>query len=112
MPTIRQGGLYTLAIEFETDPTKAEAMIEAIAEVVERWFGPDPRFVSASFHLSDDGRRVINYAQWTSREDYQAFMDDLAEEANAAIGEAIQSSGARPLGGHAYAIRRIVEGTA
>ena len=85
-------------------------MIEGIAEVVERWFGPDPRFVSASFHLSDDGRRVLNYAQWTSREDYQAFMDDLAEEANAAIGEATQRGGARPLGARGYAIRRIVEG--
>ena len=112
MSTIRQDGPYTLAIEFETDPATAEEMIEDIAEVVERWFGPDPRFVSASFHLSDDGRRVLNYAQWTSRADYQAFMDEAPDEVNAAVAQAIQRAGARPLGGRGYTVRRVVQGDA
>ena len=109
MPTIQQDGAYTLAIEFETEPATVEEMIEGIAAVVERSFAPDPRFVSASFHVSEDGRRVLNYAQWTSRADYEAFMDEAPSEANEAIGEAIRRGGARPLAGHAYAVRRVVE---
>lgn len=112
MPTIRPDGPYTLAIEFETEPATVEEMIEDIAAVVERYFGPDPRFVSASFHMSEDGRRVLNYAQWTSRADYEAFMDEAPDEANEAIGAAIQRSGAKPLGGHGYTVQRVVEGAA
>lgn len=32
-----------------------------------------PGYISASFHKSKDGRRVINYAQWRSPKDIEAF---------------------------------------
>jgi heme-degrading monooxygenase HmoA len=32
-----------------------------------------PGFVSANLHLTFDGTRVVNYAQWRSREDFEAM---------------------------------------
>lgn len=33
-----------------------------------------PGFVSASIHKSLDGVRVVNYAQWRSKEDFEVMM--------------------------------------
>ncbi len=87
MPIIHQNNLYTLVIEFETDPAKIEALIDGIAAAVEQSFCPDRRFVSASFHASDDGRRMLNYAQWTSQADYEAFMNDTSGNRTRTIGK-------------------------
>lgn len=32
-----------------------------------------PGFISASIHKSFDGHKVVNYAQWESREDFEAM---------------------------------------
>jgi heme-degrading monooxygenase HmoA len=32
-----------------------------------------PGFISANIHKSFDGTRVVNYAQWRSREDFEAM---------------------------------------
>ena len=110
MPTIHQENApYTLVIEFEVAPERQAALIAGIAGIVEASFRPDPRFVSANFHASLDGRRMLNYAQWTSQADYEAFMDGIRDGADEAIGEVIAHCGARPLGGHAYVVRRVVE---
>lgn len=111
MPKIQENGPYTFVLEFETQPAKAAPLIDDISAVVQRSFQPDRRFISASFHIREDGQRVLNYAQWTSPADYDAFMRELAEDANQAISEAISRHGARPLGGHSYNVRRIVERT-
>ncbi len=33
-----------------------------------------PGFVSANIHRSVDGVRVVNYAQWRRREDFEAML--------------------------------------
>jgi heme-degrading monooxygenase HmoA len=33
-------------------------------------------FVSANIHKSLDGKRVVNYAQWRSREDFEAMLNN------------------------------------
>ncbi len=111
MPTIHESAApYTLVIEFEVAPDQQHPLIEGIADVVQHRFRPDPRFLSASFHASLDGRRMLNYAQWTSQADYDAFMGSAANEANdEANGAVIARCGARRLGIHAYTVHRVVE---
>lgn len=47
-----------------------------------------PGFIPASVHRSADGVRVVNYAQWRSREDFAAMLKNpLAGEHLAAIRE-------------------------
>lgn len=111
MPTIIEKGPYTLIVEFEVDPTQQQQLIESIADVGEQAFRPDPRFISASFHASHDGQRVVNYAQWQSKEDYDAFMNSTRNTAQASIKEAILKCGAKPVYSNTYEVRRIVERT-
>ena len=33
-----------------------------------------PGFVSANLHVSLDGKRVVNYAQWRSKDEFEAAM--------------------------------------
>ena len=97
MPTLVENQFFTLIIEFEVAPEQQQALIDGIADEVERRFKHYDGFVSASFHASEDGRRVINYAQWTSRDAWAASgrtSDD--DEASAAILEVIKRCGARP----------------
>ncbi len=37
-----------------------------------------PGFVAANIHKSSDGERVANYAQWRSREDFEAMLKNPA----------------------------------
>ncbi len=82
----------------------------------------DAGFVSASFHASDDGRRILNYAQWLSKEDWiksRGSGDDdtvkIAEQtsspdkATAAIAEAIKRLGARTVKVDTFKVARVVE---
>ena len=60
---------------FEVDPGNADALVEALHEAS----GPISRmqgFVSANLHVSEDRTRVVNYAQWRSRADFDAFQKD------------------------------------
>jgi quinol monooxygenase YgiN len=108
MPTISENGPYTLIIEFEVDPSQQLLLIDSIADEVERSFRHHPAFISASFHASRDGRRVVNYAQWQSEEAYRAFWNS-GGTSQQAIGQAIRRLGARPLHSDHYQVRRVIE---
>jgi len=77
--TIRVGApIFTIVIEFTVGPEDQLRLLEHIDR-----FGQDvvrylPGFISASLHRSIDGTRVINYAQWESKEAWQAFMNNPA----------------------------------
>jgi heme-degrading monooxygenase HmoA len=53
---------------------EADKQAEALALMTERarFMAAQPGFVSISLHRSLDGRRIVNYVQWTSREELQA----------------------------------------
>jgi heme-degrading monooxygenase HmoA len=45
-------------------------------EVTESVMNKLPGFVSAKLHKSLDGTRVVNNAQWRSREEFEAMLDN------------------------------------
>jgi quinol monooxygenase YgiN len=45
-----------------------------LVEATEKTMKHVPGFVSANIHKSLDGVRVVNYAQWRKREDFEAMM--------------------------------------
>lgn len=67
MPIITENGPFTVVVEFDVDPQVQQRLIEAVADQVDETFARVDGFISASFHASFDGRRVVNYAQWESR---------------------------------------------
>ena len=65
--------LVTLINVFVVEPGNQEKLIEILKEGTEKLFSRQPGYISASFHKSKDGRRVINYGQWRSPKDIEAY---------------------------------------
>jgi quinol monooxygenase YgiN len=63
-------------VTFTVEPARQQEVADTIADQVERTVAHRPGFVSATYHLSFDGTQVMNYAQWTSKEAFDAFVDD------------------------------------
>jgi Antibiotic biosynthesis monooxygenase len=59
MPTISENGLFTVFAEFDVDPGVQRQLINEIADTVAETTVHHDGFVSASFHASVDGRRVV-----------------------------------------------------
>ena len=71
----------TLINVFVVEPDDQERLIRVLEEGTKSLFSRQPGYISASFHKSKDGRRVINYGQWRSPKDIEAFRmnPELAE---------------------------------
>jgi len=59
---------FTQLIEFHIEPRQQSALVAALTTQSERLAEGHGGFLSASVQVSDDGRRVLNYLQWQSRE--------------------------------------------
>ena len=103
MPVIQEGDTFTQVVRFEVEPDKQAALIAAIVAEGARWVRHRPGFVFSTFYASLDGRHVLNYAQWRTEAEFEAFTADPEGER---LGEAIRAAG--PGGGpHAVAYRVI-----
>ncbi len=72
----------TLVNTFEVAPERAEELLELLARATEQVLRHLPGFVSANLHVSLDRTRVANYAQWRSREAYEAALADAGARAH------------------------------
>jgi quinol monooxygenase YgiN len=61
-------------------------LINVLVDATRKVMRKQPGFVSANIHRSLDGRRVTNYAQWRSREAFEAMLQN--QEAAEHMGEA------------------------
>ena len=75
--------LTTVIIIFQVKPEQQQELIEAIEEFLET-VKTQPGFVSANLHKSIDGVKVVNYAQWSSLEEFEAFRNNQKVQAKAA----------------------------
>lgn len=74
MATITKGAdLVTLVNIFTVQPDEQDKLATLLIEATEQTMKELPGFVSASIHKSLDGKKVINYAQWRRREDFEAI---------------------------------------
>lgn len=66
MPTqIIQGtSVSTLINIFKVAPERQMEAVELLIEATDKHIRQLPGFISANFHLSDNGTRIVNYAQW------------------------------------------------
>ncbi|AJO79779.1 MULTISPECIES: antibiotic biosynthesis monooxygenase [Pseudomonas] len=68
MHAIEQNRSFTQLIEFDIEPHQQAGLVAALSEQTERLAQGYPGFLNASVLVSDDGRRVLNYLQWQTRE--------------------------------------------
>ncbi|AZE88563.1 antibiotic biosynthesis monooxygenase [Pseudomonas orientalis] len=72
MPASEKNQSFTQLIEFQIEPRQQSALVAALTLQSERLAQSHGGFLSASVQVSDDGRRVLNYLRWQSREDGEA----------------------------------------
>ena len=76
-PMIRVGDdPVTLINVFDVGAAKQQELVGVLSEGAEKVIRHRPGFVSVSVLASNDGSRVVNYAQWRSYEDVKATMAD------------------------------------
>src|ERR1700742_466461 len=77
MTTIEMNSDYaTLINVFTVEPERAADLAALLDSATEQVMRNRPGFRSANIHVSTDGTRVVNYAQWDSAEAYQAMLSD------------------------------------
>jgi len=85
MPTIaKNNDVITVIIIFAVEPERQQELIDTIIEFLETTLKQQPGFVSSCIHKSIDGVRVMNYAQWKTQQDYQAFINNSEVQAKGA----------------------------
>lgn len=58
---------------FTVSPENQQRLVDLLVEATQRTMRKQPGYLSAAIHKSVDGTRVTNYAQWRSREDFEAI---------------------------------------
>jgi heme-degrading monooxygenase HmoA len=79
MTTIERHAPYaTLINVFTVAPERASELAAMLDDATEKVMRHIPGFISANIHVSTDGTRVVNYAQWESAQACQAMLADPA----------------------------------
>jgi heme-degrading monooxygenase HmoA len=74
---IRVGGnMTTLVNIMSVEPENQQRLIATLKEGTETFFSKMPGFISSSVLAGKNGRQVINYAQWRSAADIEAFRQN------------------------------------
>ena len=77
MHAFAQNRSFTQLIEFEIEPHQQSGLVSALSEQTERLAQGYPGFLSGSVQASEDGRRVLNYLQWQTREAGEAAFQSF-----------------------------------
>lgn len=80
--------VLTLVNVFEVKPEDQPKLVNLLVDATQQTMRHLPGFISANIHKSVDGTRVINYAQWRSREDFEAMKK------NPSVGPHMQAAAA------------------
>lgn len=73
-------------------PGGAQALLDHLVEFTETVMSSLPGFVSANLHVSDDGLRVANYAQWESRKHFEDMQKNKGVQAHFSIAASLCES--------------------
>jgi len=72
----KENKVVTLVNVFTVKAENQQRLVDLLIEATEQTMRNLPGFVSANIHKSFDGTRVVNYAQWRSREDFAALKNN------------------------------------
>src|SRR5215204_4506164 len=72
----KDNDVVTLINVFTVAPEDQQRLVDVLVDATQKVMRKQPGFVSANIHRSLDGRRVTNYAQWRSREAFEAMLQN------------------------------------
>ena len=61
---------------FTVDPSKQQKLTDILVEAAEQVWNLQDGFISATIHNSLDGKKVVNYLQWKSKEAFENRLKD------------------------------------
>jgi quinol monooxygenase YgiN len=106
MTNIQQNSGYaTLINVFTVDPDRAAKLAALLHTATDKVMRHQPGFRSANIHLSTDGTRVVNYAQWDSAEAYLAMLANPTTQQHMADAAALAIS----FDPHLYTVESVHE---
>lgn len=68
--------ILTFINVFKVEPENQQRVVELLTQATEGSVKYTPGFISCALHKSTDGTKVTMYAQWRSKEQYDAMRDD------------------------------------
>ncbi|GGP44055.1 NAD(P)H-binding protein [Saccharothrix coeruleofusca] len=82
------GCAVVVSVEFDgPDEQRQRRWVDTVFDALTSEAAPPAGLISANFHLSTDGTRLINYAEWT---DARAHRDAMAKSGQGTVGSAPQ----------------------
>src|SRR5439155_21906128 len=66
--------VVTLINIFEVAPDRQAELVQLLERTTDEVMRHQPGFISSNIHRGLDGTRVANYAQWSSREAFDAML--------------------------------------
>jgi heme-degrading monooxygenase HmoA len=101
----KDNDVVTLINVFTVAPEDQQRLVDVLVDATQAVMRKQQGFISANIHRSLDGTRVTNYAQWQSREAFEAMLRD--REAAEHMGEAARiAEGFEP---HLYEVSYVDE---
>lgn len=93
----------TLINVFTVQPARQRELVDLLTLATEEVMLHLPGFVAANIHASDDGTRVVNYAQWETADAFHAMLDTPAAQVHMRQAAAI----ADRFDPHLYAVESV-----
>ena len=78
MTQTADSGLVVLINVFTVEPANQQRLVDLLIRATDGSVNSAPGFISSTLHRSIDGTKVTMYAQWRSKEDYQAMRQNPA----------------------------------
>ncbi len=72
----QQASILILINTFEVEPSSCDELLDSLVGATDKFMRHANGFISANFHRSLDSRYIANYAQWTSKQAYDAVLAD------------------------------------
>jgi quinol monooxygenase YgiN len=66
--------VVTLVNVFTVEPHNQQRLVDSLIDATEKVMSQQEGFISANLHKSLDGTRVVNYAQWKSKEVFEKML--------------------------------------
>jgi hypothetical protein len=72
-------GVIAMINVLSTDPSRVDQLMDVWRRGAERFWENMPGAMAAALHRSEDGMRLVNYAQWTSGEAWQQARQEAGD---------------------------------
>lgn len=76
----KDNSVFTVIFDFDCNPSTQQELEEKLPKLVDSIVSKQPGFISAHLHLSTDGKKVLNYFQWKSKEAFETFRNNKAAQ--------------------------------